>query len=332
MRGPLSYIEMRGGTETTTGRDGSAAVAMTLNCVTVFGGTGFLGRAIVERLAAGGTTVRVSTRHPDAVKVSNAEAKGGRILPFYADVRDETSVGLAVEGCDAAVNVVGLYLERGAETFRAVHELGAMHVARQSARAGVKALVHVSGIGADLKSPSRYVRSRAQGEVMARESFKDTTIVRPSVLFGPGDKFLNSLVAVTRRSPVMALFGGGTTRLQPVYVDDVAEAVLRLLNTPSSQGRVYELGGPQIYEYRALIELVLKEAGRSRLLMPLPFFAWDVLARLLMLLPNPPLTTDVVELMRRDNVVADGAPTFADLDLEPTAMEILLPVMLGARP
>ena len=304
---------------------------MTMSCVTVFGGTGFLGRAIVDRLAAAGATVRVAVRHPEALKLAAAEGRGGRVLPIYADVRDETSVGLALQGYDGAVNAVGLYSERRAETFGAVHELGAMRVARQSARAGVKALVHISGIGADLNSRSRYVQSRARGELLVREAFQDVTIMRPSVLFGPDDKFLNSLIAATRWSPVLALFGAGETRLQPVYVGDVVEAVLRALTIPSSRAKVFELGGPQIYRYRTLIELVLKETGRSRLLMPLPFFAWDVLARLLMLLPKPPLTTDVVTLMRQDNVVGDGALKFADLGLEPTALEAVLPVMLRSR-
>lgn len=304
---------------------------MSMNCIAVFGGTGFLGRAIVELLAGTGATVRVAARHPEALNVAGRQGIDGRILPIRADVRDETSVESALEGCDAAVNAVGLYAEKGAQTFSAVHELGAMHVARQSMRAGVSALVHISGIGADLNSPSRYVRSRARGELLVREAFPDATIVRPSVLFGPDDKFLNSLLAVTRWSPALALFGTGRTRLQPVYVRDVANAVVRTLNIPSSYSRVYELGGPHIYDYRALIELVLKETGRSRLLIPMPFFAWLALARLFMLLPSPPLTTDVVTLMRQDNVTGDGVLTFADLGLAPTAVETVLPVMLSSR-
>ena len=302
---------------------------MNMSCVTVFGGTGFLGRAIVDQLIGTGATVRVAARHPGAFKV--ASGRDRQLVQLYADVRDETSVGSALEGCDAAVNAVGLYSKRGSETFRAVHELGAMHVARQSARAGVKALVHMSGIGADLNSQSSYVRSRAEGELMVRAAFPAATILRPSVLFGPDDKFLNTLIAVTRLSPVLALFGDGDTRLQPVYVGDVAEAVVRALTTHSSQGKVYELGGPQIYRYRTIIDLVLKESGRAPILVPLPFVAWDALARLLMLLPNPPLTTDVVTLMKRDNVVGEGVPTFADLGLTPTAMEAVLHDMLASR-
>ena len=298
-------------------------------CVAVFGGSGFLGRAIVNRLAATGASVRVAVRHRGSLKPPAGAVPAGRIVSTYADVRDETSVGRALEGCDVAVNAVGLYVERGDETFRAVHELGAMRVARQSTRAGVKALTHVSGIGADINSRSSYARSRAQGELLVREAFADATILRPS---GPDDKFVNTLAAATRWSPVLAMFGTGDTRLQPVYVADIAEAVLRVLTTPSTHGKIYELGGPRIYRYRALIELVLKETGRSRLLMPLPFFAWEAMARLLMLLPRPPLTTNVVALMRRDNVVGEGALTFADLGLEPTAMEDVLPVMLSSRP
>ena len=176
-----------------------------------------------------------------------------------------------------------------------------------------------------------YVRSRARGELSVREAFPEATILRPSVLFGPEDKFLNTLIAIVRRSPVLALFGAGATRLQPVFASDVAQAVVRVLITPSSQGKIYELGGPQIYRYLDLIALVLKETDRRRILVPVPFFAWHALARLLMLLPNPPLTTDVVTLMRRDNVVGEGVSTFADLGLAPTSVKTVLPVMLGSQ-
>ncbi len=303
---------------------------MNMSCVTVFGGTGFLGRAVVDQLIGAGATVRVAARHPGAFKV--ASGRDRQLVQLYADVRDETSIGSALEGCDAVVNAVGLYSEKGSETFRAVHELGAMRVARLSARAGAKALVHMSGIGADLFSQSKYVRSRAEGELLVKAAFPAANVLRPSVLFGPYDKFLNTLVAVTRLSPVLFLFGDGDTRLQPVYVDDVAEAVLRALTTGSSQGKVYELGGPQTYQYKDIIKLVLKETGRARILVPLPFFAWDALARLLMLLPNPPLTTDVVTLMKRDNLVGERALTFVDLGLTPTAMEPVLHDMLASRP
>lgn len=302
-----------------------------MKAIAVFGGSGFLGRVIVDQLVSAGMTVRVAVRHPNTTKLSDETVRGGHVVSVYADVADERSVGRALEGCDAAVNAVGLYVERGIDTFRNVHERGALHVARQSARAEVKALVHVSGIGVDLNSPSRYVRSRARGEMLVREAFPAATILRPSVLFGPEDTFLNTLIAIVRRSPVLALFGAGNTRLQPVYVDDVAKAVLRVMTSSSAQGKVYELGGPQIYRYRGLLERVFKETGRSGILVPVPFFLWDALAQLLMLLPNAPLTTDVVTLMRRDNVVGETVLTFADLDLAPTAVEPILRLMLGSR-
>ena len=310
---------------------GIGSVAIAMNRVAVFGGTGLLGRAVVHQLVAAGVTARVAVRHPEPIKLSEGTPRAEHVSSVYADVADEKSVGRALEGCTAAVNVVGLYVERGTDTFTTIHELGAMHVAQQSARAGVKSLVHMSGIGADLNSQSSYVRSRARGELLVREAFPVATILRPSVLFGPDDKFLNTLITIVRRSPVLALFGTGNTRLQPVYVGDVAQAVLRVLTTPSSQGKVHELGGPQIYRYRDLIKLVLKETDRSRILVPLPFFIWDTLARLLILLPDPPLTTDVVTLMRQDNVVGAGVPTFADLGLAPTSVKAVLPVMLGSR-
>ena len=241
---------------------------MNMSCVTVFGGTGYLGRAVVDQLIAAGATVRIAARHPGAFKVAPGQDR--QLVQLYADVRDETSVGSALEGSDAAVNAVGLYSEKGSETFRAVHELGAMHVARQSARAGAKALVHMSGIGADLNSQSKYVRSRAEGELMVRAAFPAATVLRPSVLFGPYDKFLNTLIAVTRLSPVLALFGDGDTRLQPVYVGDVAEAVLRALTTKSSQGKVYELGGPQTYPLQTSSTWCSKKPAERALLCRCP--------------------------------------------------------------
>ena len=295
---------------------------MAMNSVAVFGGTGFLGRAIVGELIAAGVTARVAVRHPEPMN-------DARVQSVYADVSDKASVGRAMEGCNAAVNLVGLYVEQGTDTFRNTHEYGAMHVARQSARSGVKALVHMSGIGADLNSQSSYVRSRARGELLVKEAFPAATILRPSVLFGPGDKFLSALIAMVRRAPVLPLFGAGDTKLQPVHVGDIAKAVLRVVSTPSSQGKLYELGGPLVYRYRALIQLVLKETGRSRILVPVPFFVWHTLAQLLMLLPNPPLTTDAVTLMRRDNVVGTGIPIFVDLALVSPALDPILHAMAG---
>lgn len=293
-----------------------------VSCVTIFGGSGFLGSEIVARLAAEGIEVRVAVRHP-----GNAETEAGAsdVRPVYADVRDETSVALALEGADAAVNAVGLYAEKGAATFEAVHELGALNVAHQAAALRIERLVHVSGIGVDLRSESSYVHARAKGELLVTDVFPRATILRPSVMFGPKDAFLNALARIARRTPVLPLFGRGATRLQPVYVGDVAEAAVRALVRPEAPASIYELGGPRIYSYRALIELVLRHAGRRRMLLPLPFPMWDAFAAIASVLPTSPVSRAQVALMKHDNVVGNGVRTLEDLDIEPTALEDILP-------
>ena len=286
-------------------------------CVTVFGGTGFLGKEIVSRLTAEGIAVRLAARHPDKA----AADYGGEVRPVRADVRDAASVASAVEGADAAVNAVGLYVEKGSETFEAVHEHGAQNVAERAAAAGVDRLIHMSGIGVDLDSDSAYVRARAKAEELVRDAFPRATILRPSALFGPDDAFINALAQIAYRTPVLPLFGRGDTRLQPVFVGDVAEAALKALQHPDAPGSTYELGGPGVYSYRALIDLVLARMNRRRLLAPVPFPAWHLLAADASLLPSPPLTRAQVSLMRHDNVVAEDALSLKDLGIEATALE-----------
>jgi NADH dehydrogenase len=293
--------------------------------VTVFGGSGFLGREIVERVALQGMAVRVAVRHPESMLVAAGSDDARDVSAVYADVRDETSVAMAVEGSSAVVNAVGLYVERGKETFEAVHAQGALHVARQARQAAVKRLIHISGIGTDLRSESRYVRARANGEALVQEVYSGATIFRPSVLFGPGDALFSVLAAIAQRSPVIPLFGRGGSRLQPVFVGDVAEAVARALNESSFEGMVYELGGPDIYTYQALVKLVLQQLGIRRVLVPVPYPVWDLQARILRFLPDPPLTRDQVALMKRDNVVSPGTLTLADLGVIPTPVEAILP-------
>jgi NADH dehydrogenase len=289
-----------------------------IRCVTVFGGTGFLGSKIVWQLASAGLATRVAVRHPDGI--SKLEVSGqGEILPVYADVRDESSVALAIKGSDAAINCVGLYIEHGAETFEAIHELGALNVAHQATVFGIDCLVHISGIGADMRSKSRYVRSRAKGELLVSDVFPRATILRPSAIFGAGDKFLNTLAEIARISPVLPLFGRGHTKLQPVYVCDVALAVLKALQNGALRGKNFELGGP------ALLELLLSHMKRQRLLLPLPFAIWKALSVVAATLPAPPITYAQVALMEHDNVVAKSALSFDELYLKPTALEDVLP-------
>jgi NADH dehydrogenase len=295
---------------------------------TVFGGTGFLGRAVVKRLKAEGARVRVAGRRPDA------GARPAGVEAVTADLRVADAVARAGVDTDWAVNAVGLYLESRGETFQAVHVEGARAVAEAVAEAAAhgtaQALVHISGIGADLASESSYVRARAAGEVAVREAFPEATILRPSVLFGPEDSFSNSLARIARLLPAFPLFGDGRTLLQPVYVEDVAAAAARALSLAEARGRTYELGGRESYSYRALIELLMRQIGISRPLLPLPFAVWQAQASLLSLLPRAPITRDQIALMRKDNVADPELPGFAELGIEPASVEEILPTYLGA--
>lgn len=305
---------------------------MAYSRVTVFGGSGFLGRQIVRRLAGDGAHVRVAVRHPERASFLAEASTAGQIVPVYADVWDDASVRPAVDGAEAVVNTVGHYVERGKASFAAIHGQGARQVARASAMADVQRLVHISGLGADPASDSPYVRARGIGERLVQEAFPEATILRPSVLFGPEDAFLNRLAGLARVMPVLPLFGTGETRLQPVYVRDIAEAVAQALAAPVTKGQVLELGGPRVYTYKALVQLVLAQIDRRRLLIPVPYFVWELLATLLAPLPNRPISRDQVILMKRDNVVGANALTFAELGIAPTSVEEILPTYLQQRP
>ena len=302
---------------------------MTSKLVTVFGGSGFLGCQIVKHLVRAKYQVRVGVRHPDRACFLRQLCGDGRIELVHADVSDESTVAGAVEGSAAVINTVGHYVEKPGATFHRIHAQGALHVARQAKQAGVERLIHISGLGADPASDSPYVRARGIGEGLVKEAFDGATILRPSVIFGPGDSFLNKLAALARQSPVVPLFGSGRTRLQPVFVDNVAQACVRVLGDPSTACRVYELGGPQVYAYGELVQLVLGQIGRRKAVIPVPFLVWDILAGVMALHPNPPLTRDQVKLMQRDNVVADRALTLQDLGILPVRVEEVLLDCIG---
>lgn len=284
----------------------------------VFGGTGFLGRRLIERLGAAGYAVRVAARRPE-----RAAADGVEAVP--ADIRSHEAIARAVAGAWAVVNAVGLYRETARETFAAVHEEGAFALAAAAAAAGAERLVHISGLGVDPHSPSSYVRARAVGEARARAGFPGVTVLRPSAIFGPDGGLLVSLEGLTRVLPVFPLFGSGAVRLQPVHAGDVAEAVRRALDDRGSAGQTYELGGPEAPSYRALVALVLRAHGRRRPLLPVPLGLWRLLAHAMAPLPNPPVTVHQLALLAQDNVVAPDARTLADLGIEPTPMAACLP-------
>jgi NADH dehydrogenase len=300
-----------------------------MTTVSVFGGTGFLGRRLVRRLAAEGATVRVAVRHPDRARSALHEPDLDRITLLRADVRDQTSVAAAIAGADAVVNAVSAYVENGGVTFEAVHERGAATVARETAAAGIARLVLLSGIGADPESRSPYVRARGRGERVVREAFPAVTIVRPGAMFGPGDALFGTLADLSRLLPVLPLIGGGRTRLQPVYVQDVVEAVARILADPATAGRTYELAGPIVYTLRELVQMTLQLVERRRPLLPVPFAVAKVQARLFEFLPNPPLTTGQVDLLKVDNLASGALPGFRDLNVEPRSVAEIVPTYIG---
>ena len=284
---------------------------------TVFGGTGFLGSRIVRQLVTLGSGVRIAARRP---RRPDWATDSQAVELVTTDIRDERDVARAVAGVDSVVNAVSLYVpSRRHGSFEDIHVHGAARIARAARAARVERLVHVSGLGVNHDSPSAYVRARMHGEDATRKAFRRVVVVRPSVLFGADDAFLGSLAGVTRL-PVVPLFGRGDVRLQPVLVDDVARAIVRLLGGGGGNHRVFELGGAEVYSYREIVTLVLGTLGRRRPLMPVPFPVWHALAMVLGVLPNPPLTVDQVRLMQKDNVVAGNFGRFEHLGIEPKSL------------
>jgi NADH dehydrogenase len=296
--------------------------------VTVLGGTGFLGRRVVRHLLKHGFSVRIASRHPEqALSLLQPDQTGVEVV--RADVHDDTSVAEALAGAFGAVDAVSLYVERGDhETFHTVHVDAAARVARLARDAGVRRLVHVSGIGADAASSSAYIRARGEGEIVVRGAFPAAVLVRPSVMFGPDDHFLTTLAGLLRALPVYPLFGSGRTRLQPVHVEDVAEAIARLVEGAAGADQLcYELGGPRTYTYAELLRSVADRIGTRARLFPVPFALWQILAFLSEFAPGAPLTRNQVALMRRDNVASPDLPGLRDLRVTPTALEEVVPAV-----
>jgi uncharacterized protein YbjT (DUF2867 family) len=295
--------------------------------VTVFGGTGFLGRRIVQHLLESDVLVRVASRHPKRAAALFPDVHFS-FESTQADIDDDGSIATGVAGVFGVVNAVSLYMESGQQTFHSVHVEGAARVARLAREAGVERLVHVSGLGSDAKSTSPYIRSRGEGERVVREAFPTATLIRPSVMFGRGDAFVGPIAAMLRRLPVFPLFGGGQTRLQPAYVEDVAEAIARVMQEPDSKV-CYELGGPRVYTYRSLLEVIAQSLAKKPLLVPVPFDLWRMFAVAAEMFPQPPITRDQVELMQIDNVVSLDSPGFAELQISPRSLEDVLPAIVG---
>lgn len=314
---------------------------MTGELAVVFGGSGFVGRHVVRELAKRGWRVRAAVRRPHHAQFLRTMGAVGQIQLAQANVRHQASIEQALKGADAVVNLVGILHQQGRQRFDAVQNAGAAAVAGLAAKAGVRRFVHVSAIGADPESRSLYARTKGLAEKAVREAIPGATILRPSIIFGAEDQFFNKFAAMLAMAPAFApvpiLIGGGRTRFQPVYVDDVADAVAAALDRPESAGRTYELGGPSIYTFKELMGLMLKTIGRKRVLAPVPF----ALAPLIGLageaigaLPffAPPITRDQIKLLKKDNVVGAsgeaGIARLGDLGIAPATVEAILPTYM----
>ncbi|WP_019172720.1 complex I NDUFA9 subunit family protein [Pseudaminobacter salicylatoxidans] len=299
--------------------------------ITVFGGSGFIGRHVVRALAMRGYRIRVGCRRPDLAGHLQPLGNTGQIQPVQANVRVRWSVDRAVEGADHVVNLVGILAEGGRQKFPVVHDFGARAVA-EAARAIGAGFTHVSALGADEHSPSSYARTKAAGERAVRETLADATILRPSIVFGPEDQFFNRFANMARFSPALPLIGGGNTKFQPVYVDDVAEAVARAVEGSIEHGKTYELGGPNVMTFRQCMEEMLEVIGRRRLVVPVPWWLAGLQGSVLGMLPGKLLTSDQVTLLKSDNVVSAEAAhegrTFASLGITPQSTGTILPSYL----
>jgi uncharacterized protein YbjT (DUF2867 family) len=306
-------------------------ILQTPKLVTVFGGSGFLGRHVVQALAKRGYRVRVACRRPHLAGHLQPLGNVGQIQPIQANLRVRWSVDRAVQGADHVVNLVGILYESGRQKFSTVQDLGARAVA-EAARSAGAGLTHVSALGADPKGEASYAKTKARGELAVLETVPEAVIYRPSIMFGPEDGFFNRFANMARYSPVLPLIGGGKTKFQPVYVGDVAEAIARSVDGKVKGGTIYELGGPRIMSFRQCMEQMLETIGRKRILATVPWWLARLQGSILGLLPKPLLTTDQVTLLKTDNVVSAEAEaerrTLAGVGIQGRSTAAILPTYL----
>lgn len=294
--------------------------------IIVFGGTGFIGRYVVQRLAKAGAIVVVPTRNIERAKSLRPLGEVGQITPVPFALHDTQALAKLLLGADAVINLLGILFESGRQSrFDFIQHRWPEKLAKHAQNAGVKKFVHISAIGADVKSPAHYARTKALGEDAVRNHFPTATILRPSIVFGPEDNFFNQFAGLARLFHVLPLIGGGQTKFQPVYVGDVADAVIVSLQQPAAAGQIYELGGPDVLSFKQLLQIMLRESGQRAALIPVPFWAAAIKAGVLQLLPKPLLTVDQVRLLRVDNVVAKNARGLHDLGIVPKTLAAILP-------
>jgi NADH dehydrogenase len=299
--------------------------------VTVFGGSGFIGRYAVRKLAKRGWRVRVAVRRPNEAMFLRTAGDVGQVETIQANIRDDASTERAIIGSDAVINLVGILFPTGKQTFDAVQRDGAERIARYCAAHGIGKLVHVSAIGADAQSDISYQRTKAEAEEAMLKHVPTATILRPSLVFGPEDEFFNRFAGMARLSPVLPLVGGDT-RFQPVYVGDVAEAILAAIDSAEAQGQTYELGGPEIVTMREVFDIIMEETDRKRAVLPVPQWLARIQGSVFQLSSKigiaPLLTRDQVDMLEVDNVVSDDAKTLADLGVKGTTLDAILPTYL----
>ncbi len=322
---------------------------MSHRVVTVFGGSGFLGRYLISQLAAEGYTVRAVVRDVQAAQFLKPIGAIGQVIPWPGNIIDPGSVAHALDGASMAINLVGILSPWGRQTFQAVHVDGAANIAKACAKQGVKRLIQVSALGADLASDSLYARTKAAGEAAVLEAYPEATIIRPSVIFGPEDGFFNKFAALSRITPVLPIigvpvipevslggrygieinvYGDGGAKMQPVYVADVTRAMVNALKDNASRGKIYELGGPEVYSFKALMDLLAAVTGKKRFAMPVCYPVASIMGFFLEKLPYPMLTRDQVALLRCDNVISGDLPGLNDLGVQAQPAEAILPTYL----
>ena len=296
--------------------------------VTVFGGSGFIGRNFIRLMAKTGAPIRVAVRDPNAAGFLRPMGDVGQIALVQANLRVPETVAAACAGADIVVNLVGILAERGRQNFRTIHEIGARTIAAAAKAADAQQLIHLSALGASPQATSRYARSKAAGEAAIRQVFPGATILRPSVVFGPDDNFFNQFATLASHFPVLPLIGGGKTKVQPVYVGDVAAAMMQITQTPMARGKTYDLGGPRAYTWREIMQLVCRETSRNRCLMPVPYSLAMLQALFLELLPIPPLTRDQVRMLKSNNILNGENAGLEAFGISPTAAEAIVPSYL----
>ena len=305
-----------------------------INRVTVIGGSGFVGRALVERLARAGKQVIVLCRNSERAKFLKPMGDVGQITIMAGNVLDEAVLAKVIEPADAVVNLIGILAEVGRQRFDPLQGELPGRIGTVAAAHDVQSITHISAIGASDASSSHYAKSKAAGEVGLLRAFASSVILRPSIVFGPRDDFFNRFASMAMTAPALPLPGGGKMRMQPVYVENVVSAIMASLGfgvdklAKSPKGKIYELGGPDIFSFRQLMQMTLLHIQRRRILVPVPFFALSCGASILGLLPNPPITVDQVRLLKYDNVVSEGVRTLTDLGVTPTSVDTVLPSYL----